>query len=340
LSAPSRSGSAGRAPDRRALVIGAAGQDGSYLCELLVEKGYEVTGLVRRSLEEPIPNLDHVRHEIRLVQADLTDFGRVEEEIRDFEPGEIYNFASVSFGLDAWSDPIRTTALGTVAVCRLLEAIRATPTQPRVFQASSAFVFGRPDVVPQTERTPFAPVEPYGAAKAYATFMIKAYRDRHGMFGCSGIFYNHESPRRPERFVSRKITKAAAAIKLGRERELVLGDIDAVRDWGYARDFVQAAWLMLQHEHPDDYVVATGEGHTVREFAETAFAILDLDWSEYVRIDPSLMRGAGHTANLVGDATVARERLGWTPSVTFQELVGLMVEADMRGISTKSGPGP
>lgn len=333
------SGSAGRTPARRALVIGAAGQDGSYLCELLVEKGYEVAGVVRRSLDEPMPNLDRVRDDIRLVKADLADFDRVEEEIREFEPDEIYNLASVSFGLDAWSDPIQTAKLGTVAVCRLLEAICASPAQPRVFQASSAFMFGRPEVVPQTERTPYAPVEPYGAAKAYAAFMIKAYREHRGTFGCAGIFYNHESPRRPERFVSRKITKTAAAIKLGLERELVLGDIDAVRDWGYAKDFVEAAWLMLQAQHADDYVIATGEGHTVREFAEAAFAVLDLDWSDYVSIDPALLRGAGQAADLVGDPTAAREHLGWTPSVTFQDLVGLMVEADLRALSTQSASG-
>jgi GDPmannose 4,6-dehydratase len=333
LTQPPASDSAEHTSAPRALVLGASGQDGSYLCELLVEKGYEVTGVIRRDPRNRIPNLDRVRDEIRLVQADLADFERLEEEIREFEPGEIYNLASVSFAPDAWSDPIQTAQVGTLAVCRLLEAIRRSRVEPRLFQASSAWIFGRPDVAPQTERTPIAPVEPYGAAKAYAGFMIRAYRERHGLFGCSGIFYNHESPRRSERFVTRKITKTAAAIKLGIERELILGDTNAMRDWGYARDFVEAAWLMLQAEEPNDYVIATGEGHTVGEFAEIAFGVLDLDWREYVRFDPALMRGRGQQADLVGDATAARERLGCTPSVTFQDLVKLMVEADLRALS-------
>jgi GDPmannose 4,6-dehydratase len=324
--------SARRVTPRRALVLGAAGQDGSYLCELLLEQGYEVTGVVRRASPE-LPNLDGVRDQIRLVESDVADGGRVEQEIRETEPSEIYNFASVSFGPDVWSDPIRTARLGTVAVCRLLEAIRASSVRPRFFQASSAWVFGRPEHAPQTEQTPYDPVEPYGAAKAYADFLIRAYRDRHGIFGCSAVFYNHESPRRSDRFVTRKITRTAAAIKLGRERELVLGEIDARRDWGYARDFVAAAWLMLQAEQPDDYVVATGEAHTVREFAEIAFGLLDLDWREHVRVDQGLMRGSDQVANLVGDATAARERLGWTPSVTFPELVELMVTADLKELS-------
>jgi GDPmannose 4,6-dehydratase len=318
---------------RRALVIGAAGQDGSYLCELLVEKGYEVTGFVRRPPETRFENLEGIREEINLVHADLADVDRLETEVRKAEPDEIYNLASVSFGPDAWSDPIRTAQVGTLAVCGLLEALRASAGEPRFFQASSAWVFGHPAEAPQTERTPVAPVEPYGAAKAYGTFVTTAYRERYGLFACSGIFYNHESPRRSERFVTRKITKGAAAIKLGRERELVLGDVDAVRDWGYAKDFVEAAWLMLQADRPDDYVIATGEAHTVGEFADVAFGALDLDWREYVRIEPELRRGGAQPADLVGDATAARERLGWKPSVTFEELVALMVEADVEALS-------
>jgi GDPmannose 4,6-dehydratase len=319
----------------RALVIGAGGQDGSYLCELLVEKGYEVMGVVRHDPERT-PNLADVRDQIRLVQADLTEPDRIEREIVEFEPEEIYNFASVSFGPDAWNDPIQTAELGTVSVCRLLEAVRTSGLESRFFQASSAWVFGRPEVTPQTERTPYAPVEPYGAAKAYAAFIVRAYRESHGLFGCSGIFYNHESPRRPDRFVTRKITRTAAAIKLGLERELVLGEIDVVRDWGYAGDYVRAAWLMLQGERPNDYVVATGQGHTVREFAELAFQAVDLDWSEYVRHDPELMRGGRQVADLIGDATAAREQLGWSPSVGFGELVELMVEADLRELSSRA----
>jgi GDPmannose 4,6-dehydratase len=315
-------------------VIGAGGQDGSYLCELLVDKGYEVSGVVRRDPERT-PNLASVRDRIRLVQADVVEPERIEREILEFEPHEIYNLASVSFGPDAWNDPIETAELGTVAVCRLLEAIRKSCREARFFQASSAWVFGRPEVTPQDERTPFAPVEPYGAAKAYAVFIVRAYRESHGVFGCSGILYNHESPRRPERFVTRKITRAAAAIKLGLERELVLGEIEAVRDWGYAADYVRAAWLMLQGELPGDYVVATGQGHTVREFAELAFQAVDLDWSQYVRRDPALVREGSQVADLIGDATAAREQLGWSPSIGFDELVDLMVEADLRELSSR-----
>jgi GDPmannose 4,6-dehydratase len=317
----------------RALVLGAAGQDGSYLSELLVARGYEVTGVVRSDPTGPIPNLDAVRDELRLVQADLADPGPLAGLVEDVAPAEIYNFASVSFGPDAWRDPIGTAQLGAVAVCGLLEAIRASAGGARLFQASSAWVFGRPERSPQTESTPYAPVEPYGAAKAFADFLVGAYRGHHGVFACSGILYNHESPRRSERFVTRKITRTAAAIKLGLARELVLGDVDVARDWGYARDVVQAAWLMLQAERPEDYVIATGESHTVRELLELAFGMLDLDWEDYVRLDPALGRGAGEPVGLVGDATAARERLGWAPSVTFPELVELMVESDLAELS-------
>jgi GDPmannose 4,6-dehydratase len=317
----------------RALVIGAAGQDGSYLCELLLEKGYEVTGVVRRDPRQPIPNLEPIRGDLRLVCADLGETDRLGAEIRAFEPAEIYNVASVSFGPDAWKDPLLTTHLGTMAVCGLLEAIRTSATEARFFQASSAWVFGRPEHAPQNERTPYRPIEPYGAAKAYGNYLIQAYRRHYGVFACSGIFYNHESPRRPEHFVSRKITRTAAAIKLGLAHELLLGDIDAARDWGYAKDFARAAWLMLQAAEPDDYVIATGERHSVRELVEAAFSALDLDWRDHVRIDPALQRGSGDVANLLGDATAARERLGWTPSVRFDGLVRLMVDADREQLS-------
>jgi GDPmannose 4,6-dehydratase len=319
--------------DRRALVIGAAGQDGSYLCELLAGKGYAVTGIVRGAPEGSFPNLEAVRDEVQLVQGELGDFDAIERVIRDGEPQEIYNLAAVSFAPEAWNDPVTTVNVGAVAVTRLLEAVRNGGFETRFFQASSAWVFGRPDVAPQNERTPYAPVEPYGAAKAFGDFMVSAYRERHGLFCCSGILYNHESPRRPERFVSRKITKTAAAIKRGLASELVLGNVEARRDWGYAKDFVEAAWLMLQGEEPADYVVATGETHSVREFAEVAFRELGLDWTRYVRSDSALGRGGGEVHNLVGDASAARERLGWRPSVAFDELVRLMVAADLAALS-------
>jgi GDPmannose 4,6-dehydratase len=319
----------------RALVLGAAGQDGSYASELLVGKGYDVTGVVRSDPKEPIPNLDAVRDEMCLVQADLADSGRLAGLVEDVAPAEIYNFASVSFGPDAWRDPVGTTQLEAGVVSGLLEAIRKRARDARMFQASSAWVFGRPDRSPQNESTPYAPVEPYGAAKASADLMVDASREHDGVFACSGILYNHESPRRPERFVTRKITRGAAAIKLGLERELVLGDVNAARDWGYAKDVVEAAWLMLQAERPEDYVIATGESHTVRELLGLAFGVLDLDWEDHVRTDLALARGPGEPVGLVGDASAARERLGWAPSVTFPELVELMVESDLAELSRR-----
>ena len=325
---------------RRALVIGASGQDGSYMCELLAAKGYRVVGVVRRAPTEALPNLAAVRNEIELVQADLADTQAVEQLIAELAPAEIYNFASVSFGPDAWSDPVRTASLGTLAVAGLVDAVHRVAPEARIFQASSAWVFGRPDRAPQNEHTPYAPVEPYGAAKAYSTRLLGCYRDRHGLFACSGILYNHESPRRPERFVTRKITRAAAAIKLGLRDDLALGDIDALRDWGYARDYVRAAWLMLQLDVANDHVIATGELHSVRELVQAAFSALDLDWERHVRVDATLRRPAGSVANLVGDPTAARERLGWEPSVTFEELVKLMVEADLEDLLRADGSEP
>jgi GDPmannose 4,6-dehydratase len=316
-------------PARSAVVIGAAGQDGSYMVELLLEQGYHVVGIVRRSPADDIPNLAAVRDRIDLVRADLMDTDTIERAVADFAPAELYNFASVSFGPDAWSDPVRTVELGSMAVARLLEIVRRAEPSPRFFQASSAWVFGRPRESPQTERTPYAPVEPYGAAKALGDFLIRGYRTRYGLFACSAIFYNHESPRRPERFVTRKITKAAATIRAGLATELELGDLDARRDWGYARDYVRAAWLMLQASEPADYVVATGETHTVRELVEIAFTAAGLEWERYVKVDESLKRGAGEVADLVGDAAAARDRLGWAPTLSFDELVKLMVDADL-----------
>ena len=278
-----------------------------------------------------------MRDKITLVQADLGDTPRLERAIRDFEPNEIYNLASVSFGPDAWSDPVLTAELGTVALTALLEAIRASRVPARFFQASSAWVFGQPEHSPQNEHTPYAPSEPYGAAKAFGDFLVRAYRARYDQFACSALFYNHESPRRPERFVTRKITRAAAAIKLGLQNEVVLGDIDAKRDWGYAKDFVAAVWAMLQADQPDDYVVATGEAHTVREFIELAFSHAGLDWEQHVKFNASLQRGEGQVANLVGDSSKLRAQLGWRPSISFEELVRLMVDADLDELS-RAGP--
>lgn len=314
---------------RSALVIGAAGQDGSYMTDLLIEHGYRVAGIVRRDPADEIPNLEHIRDRVDLVQADLMDMATIERAIAAYEPAELYNFASVSFGPDAWSDPARTVELGSLAVAQLLEVIRRANPSPRYFQASSCWVFGQPRESPQTEQTRYAPVEPYGAAKALGDFLIRGYRARYDLFACSGIYYNHESPRRPDRFVTRKITKAAASIRSGSAAKLELGDLEAHRDWGYAKDYVKAAWLMLQANDPADYVIATGETHTVREFVELAFTAAGLEWERHVHVNPSLKRPKGEVANLVGDPSAARDELGWMPTVSFDRLVALMVNADL-----------
>jgi GDPmannose 4,6-dehydratase len=320
---------------RCALIIGAAGQDGSYLTDLLLEQGYRVVGVVRGSTTE-VPNLAHVRDRIDLVAADLADTDAIVEAVTTYEPDELYNFASVSFGPDAWDDPVQTVELGGLAIARLLEGLRSTRAAPRFFQASSSWVFGRPADSPQNERTPYAPVEPYGAAKALGDFLIRGYRERHDLFACSGLFYNHESPRRPERFVTRKITTAAASIALGHSGRLVLGDVESRRDWGFAADYVRAAWLMLQADEPADFVVATGNAHTVREFAEVAFSAAGLDLERHLTLDPALGRAKGQVADLVGDASAARSALGWSPTVTFEELVRSMVDADLAALSGAS----
>lgn len=319
--------------DRRAMVIGAAGQDGSYACEVLVEQGYAVTGVVRSDPTGALPNLEAVRHRMTLVRADLIDTPALERLLAEVEPDQLYNFASVSFGPDAWADPVATTALSTVALAGLLEAIRHTPRPPHFFQASSSWVFGQPSISPQNEATPFGPVEPYGAAKAFGNSLIRAYRDRYDLFACSGIFYNHESPRRPERFVTRKVTRAAARIHLGLANELRIADLDTRRDWGYALDYIGAALAMLDAPAPDDYVIATGKLHSIGELVDVAFSHVGLDWQKHVRLDAGLDRGRGVVANLVGDASRAKVELGWSPRTSFEALVRLMVEADVAQLS-------
>jgi GDPmannose 4,6-dehydratase len=324
----------------RALVIGVAGQDGSYLADLLLERGYDVVGIVRGEPEGEFPNISHIRGRITLVRADLADTESIIEAVAAYEPTELYNFAGVSFGPDAWADPARTVELGGLALARLLEGIRPLRNPPRVLQASSSWVFGRPQEAPQSESTPYAPVEPYGAAKALGDFVLRSYRERYGLFACSAIFYNHESPRRAERFASRKITRAAASIAHGVSDRIVLGDLDAKRDWGFAPDFVRAAWLMLQADAPADYVIASGELHSVREWALLAFAAAGLEFERHVSIDPELIRTKGQVANLVGDATAAQNALGWSPTVGFDELVRTMVDADLATLSTGSPTSP
>jgi GDPmannose 4,6-dehydratase len=325
---------------RRALITGITGQDGSYLAELLLEKGYEVHGMVRRSSTLNRGRIDHLFDAASAGSAgprylhygDLTDASSVNRLLREVRPDEIYNLGAqshvkVSFEVPEYTG--ETAALGTL---RLLEGIRESGLTPRFYQAGSSEMFGAVAEVPQKETTPFRPRSPYGAAKVYGHWIAVNYREAYGMYVSNGILFNHESPRRGESFVTRKISLGAAAIKLGRKRQLVLGNLDARRDWGYARDFVDAMWLMLQQPTPDDYVVATGEAHSVREFCELAFAHVGLDYRDFVVVDPRYFRPT-EVDHLLGDATKARTRLGWKPTRTFDELVRLMVDADLELLS-------
>jgi len=311
---------------KRALITGIGGQDGSLLTELLLERGYDVFGIVRRT-GASYPNLSGVRERIDLVEADLNDQLALVRALRTAKPHEVYNLASVSFVPASWDQPVLTAELAAVGVTALLEAIREVDASIRFYQASSSEIFGEPVESPQTERTPLSPLTPYGVAKAYAHFITRSYRRRYGLHASQGILYNHESPRRPFEFVPRKIAHAAAAISLDLEGELWLGDLDARRDWGYAGDYVRAMWLMLQQDEGDEYVIATGVTHSVRELVEIAFSHVGLDWSDYVHVDQSLVRGKAELHDLVGDPTKAKQRLDWEPTVSFDDLVRLLVEA-------------
>ena len=313
---------------RRALITGIGGQDGSYLAELLLERGYEVAGVVRPGAG-PYSNLDAIQSRIDLIEADLLDEPSLSRALESFRPTEVYNLAAPSFVPASWNRPVVTAELAAVGATSLLEAIRAVDPGIRVYQASSSEIFGEPRESPQTEETPLEPVTPYGVAKAYAHFIVHSYRRQYGLFACSGILYNHESPRRPLEFLPRKVAHGAAAISLGLESELVLGDLDARRDWGYAGDYVRAMWLMLQQEEPADYVVASGESHSVRDFVQGAFDHVGLDWQDYVRVDPDLERGKAELRRLVGDPSKARTKLGWRPELDFDQLVRLLVDADV-----------
>jgi len=313
---------------RRALITGIGGQDGSLLSELLLEAGYEVVGLVRPGAGA-YPNLREIGDRIELYEADLLHKTSLAQALRAAHPTEVYNLAAPSFVPASWERPVETAEFAAVGATSLLEAIRAVDPGIRFYQASSSEIFGEPEQMPQTEETPLAPLTPYGVAKAYAHFSARSYRKRYGLFTCSGILYNHESPRRPIEFLPRKVAHGAAAISVGLQDELVLGDLDARRDWGYAGDYVRAMWLMLQQDEPDDYVVASGESHSVRELVECAFAHVGLDWQQHVRVDPALQRGSAELHRLVGDATRARERLDWRPELDFEQLVRLLVDADL-----------
>jgi GDPmannose 4,6-dehydratase len=306
----------------RALVTGAGGQDGSYLAGSLLERGYEVVGVVRDAKRA----YDHLAG-VELVEVDLLDQAALAGVLREQRPHEVYNLASPSFVPRSWEHPVETAEFAAVGVTSLLEAIRAVDDGIRVYQASSSEIFGEPAEVPQSESTPLAPVTPYGVAKAYGHFIIGSYRRRYGLHASAGILYNHESPRRPENFLPSKVAHAVARIAGGEASELQLGDLDAQRDWGYACDSVEAMRLMLQQDEPGDYVIATGELHSVRELVEVAFSHVGLDWQDHVRVDESLKRGQAELHHLVGDASKARERLGWRPTITFEELVALLVDA-------------
>ena len=315
----------------RALITGVTGQDGSYLAELLLEKGYDVTGLVRRASTENFARIEHLRDRLTLVQADLLDQLSLIDALERTQPDELYNLAAMSFVPSSWQQPVLTAEFDAIGVTRLLEAIRLVNRRIRFYQASSSEMFGQVREVPQTEATPFHPRSPYGVAKVYGHFITVNYRESYGLFACSGILFNHESPRRGREFVTRKISDGVARIKHGRARALALGNLDAQRDWGFAGDYVQAMWHMLQQTEPGDYVIATGEAHSVREFAELAFARAGLDCREFVREDPALRRPA-EVDHLIGNSTKARTVLGWRPAVTFPQLVDMMVDADLAAL--------
>jgi GDPmannose 4,6-dehydratase len=320
----------------RALVTGVTGQDGSYLAELLLEKGYEVYGMVRRNSTENFERINHIKDKIHLVQGDLFDQLSLISAIEEAKPQEVYNLAAQSFVPTSWSQPVLTGEFDAIGVTKLLEAIRLLNTKIKFYQASSSEMFGKVQQVPQTEKTPFYPRSPYGVAKVYGHFITVNYRESYGIHASSGILFNHESPRRGLEFVTRKITDGAARIKLGLSDTLYLGNLDAKRDWGYAGDYVYAMWLMTQQPEPDNYVISSGENHSVRELVELAFTHCDLDYKKYVKIDPSLVRPA-EVDVLLGDSSHARKKLGWEPKVSFQELIKMMVESDLAQLKRKQG---
>jgi GDPmannose 4,6-dehydratase len=319
---------------KRALITGITGQDGSYLAEWLLEQGYEVHGVVRRSSTENFERIAHLAGRISLHQADLLDQLSLIDVLRQTRPAEVYNLAAQSNVHISWKQPVLTGEFTALGVTRLLEAVRLIDPQVRFYQASSSEMFGKVLQTPQKETTPFYPRSPYGVAKVYGHYLTVNYRESYGLFACSGILFNHESPRRGLDFVTRKVTDAVARIKLGLATEVRLGNLDARRDWGFAGDYVQAMWLMLQQPHPDDYVVATGQTHSVRELVEAAFGCVGLDWTKHVVRDPALIRPA-EVDVLVGDASKARRTLCWQPTVDFHALVEMMVQADLKRLAPR-----
>jgi len=313
---------------KTALITGVTGQDGSYLAELLLEKGYKVVGMVRRTSTTNFERIRRIQDKLVLVQGDLLDQVSLVDALKEHRPDEIYNLAAQSFVPTSWRQPVLTGEFTALGVTRMLDAMRMVVPQARFYQASSSEMFGKVREVPQNEHTPFYPRSPYGVAKVYGHWITVNYRESYGLFASSGILFNHESPRRGLEFVTRKVTHGAAKIKLGLAEELPMGNLDAQRDWGFAGDYVKAMWLMLQQKEPEDFVVASGEPRSVRRLLEVAFGLLDLDYQEYVKVDEQFIRPAD-VDRLVGDATKAREQLGWMPEVTFEELVKMMVDTDL-----------
>ncbi|MEA2015524.1 MAG: GDP-mannose 4,6-dehydratase [Actinomycetota bacterium] len=315
----------------KALITGITGQDGSYLAELLLEKGYKVYGMIRRSSVENFDRIEHIREKINFVQADLLDQLSIINAIKESQPDEIYNLGAMSFVPTSWKQPVLTGEFTGLGVTRVLEAARHMNREAKFYQASSSEMFGKVREVPQNENTPFYPRSPYGVAKVYGHYMTVNYRESYDMFACSGILFNHESPRRGLEFVTRKVTYGAAKIKLGLAKKLLLGNMDAKRDWGYARDYVRAMWLMLQQDKPEDYVISTGQTHSVREWVKLAFDCLDLDWEKYIGVDERFIRPAD-VDFLVGDSGKAKEKIGWEPETDFKQLVKIMVEHDYNNL--------
>ncbi len=313
---------------KRALITGITGQDGSYLAELLLSKGYAVHGMVRRSSSENFERIDHLRDRVQLHQGDLLDQYSLASLLKETKPDEVYNLAAQSFVPTSWSQPVLTGEFTALGVTKMLEAIRHTAPETRFYQASSSEMFGKVRETPQTEETPFHPRSPYGVAKVYGHFITVNYRESFGLYAVSGILFNHESPRRGLEFVTRKVSDGVARIKLGLQKKLAMGNLDARRDWGFAGDYVRAMWLMLQQPSPEDYVISTHETHSVRELCEIAFAHVGLDWQEHVVVDPKFVRPA-EVDLLIGNPAKAKAKLGWEPTVNFRQLVEMMVDADL-----------
>jgi GDPmannose 4,6-dehydratase len=320
---------------KKALITGITGQDGSYLAEFLLEKGYEVVGMVRRASTPHFQRIRHILDSLTIVQGDLLDQVSLIEILREHRPQEVYNLAAQSFVPTSWAQPVLTGEFTALGATRMLDAVRMVDPSARFYQASSSEMFGKVREVPQKETTPFYPRSPYGVAKVYAHWITVNYRESYDLFAVSGILFNHESPRRGLEFVTRKVTYNAARIKLGLANDLPMGNLDALRDWGYAGDYVRAMWLMLQQDEPEDFVIATGVRHSVRELLECAFSHLDMDYRDHAVVDPRFLRPAD-VVDLVGDASKARRRLGWEPTVTFEELIEMMADHDLKLVEAES----